>query len=142
MIRAFADANILVSVLNKEYPSFTHTSRILSLKDKARVRIFTSPICIAIAYYLAEKKQRGTAKHKLKALCQHMEIAESSRTSVQSAFSNPAVHDLEDGLQYYAALEAGCNCIVTEDKKDFYFSKIEVLSSEDFYERYMLRKSA
>ena len=104
MIKAFTDANILVSVLNKEYPSFTHTSRILSLKEKARVRVFTSPICIAIAYYLAEKKQRGTAKQKLQALCKHMEIAESSRTSVQSAFSN--------------------------------------LSSEDFYERYMLRKSA
>lgn len=140
-MKVFADANILVSVINKEYPQFAHTSRILSLEDNPRFQIFTSPICLAIAFYFAEKKYRtAAAKEKIKVLSAHLQIAEVTPASVRSALTDPAVKDLEDGLEYYAALAAGCDCIVTEDKKDFYFSKIEVLSSLDFYEQYMARK--
>src|SRR5882757_9854715 len=120
MTKVFADANILVSVLNKELPLFSLTSRILSLVDHPRFRIYTSPVCLAIAFYFAEKKHRSSAKQKLELLCRHIETAEVTRGSVLSALSDPKVNDLEDGLEYYAALEAGCDCIVTENKKDFY----------------------
>ena len=33
-MKVFVDANILVSVVNKEYPLFPYTSRILSLAGK------------------------------------------------------------------------------------------------------------
>jgi predicted nucleic acid-binding protein len=52
---------------------------------------------------------------------------------------NKSVLDFEDGLEYYAATESNCTCIITEDKEDFYFSKIEVLTSEAFFEKYMMK---
>ena len=53
----FLDANILVSVLNHEMPTFTYAARILSLPQfNSKFRVYTSPICLAIAYYFAEKK--------------------------------------------------------------------------------------
>ena len=55
-MRIFVDANILISVLNKEYPLFTHSSRILSLANRKGFEIYTSPVCLAIAFYFAEKK--------------------------------------------------------------------------------------
>lgn len=55
-MRIFPDANILVSVLNKEYPLFSYSSRILSLTDNKKFEVFTSPICLALAFYFAEKK--------------------------------------------------------------------------------------
>ena len=39
---------------------------------------------------------------------------------------------------HYAAVNANCNCIVTEDIDDYYFSEIEVLSTEDFMDAYVL----
>ena len=36
-MKLFLDANVLVSVLNKEYPSFTYTSRILSLDRQPQI---------------------------------------------------------------------------------------------------------
>ena len=54
-MKIFLDANILVSVLNKEYPVFINSSRIISLADNARFRLYTSPICLAIAFYFSEK---------------------------------------------------------------------------------------
>ena len=140
-MKVFLDANILVSVLNKEYPSFTYTSRILSLANTSRFEIYTSPICLAIAFYFAEKKQSAKiAKDKINLLCQHIEIAEATKTSVKKTLLHPAINDFEDGLEYFAALENKCSCIVTEDANDFYFSEIEVLNSQNFYLRHLLKK--
>ncbi len=137
-MKVFLDANILVSVVNKEYQIYTYTSRILSLSGRKGWRMFTSPICLAIAFYFAEKKYRSAmAKEKLGLLSEHLEIAHSDENIVRAAFADPAVKDLEDGLQYYSAMEAGSEAIVSEDKKDFYFSKIEVFSAQEFYGRHM-----
>ena len=49
-MNVFLDANVLVSVLNKEYPLFGFNARILSLADDRRFKLFTSPVCLAIAF--------------------------------------------------------------------------------------------
>ena len=137
-MKVFADANILVSVVNKEYPLFPYTSRILSLAGTLHFSFFTSPICLAIAFYYAEKKlSSAAAKEKLRLLSTRLEITGAGAGTVRSAFADPAVLDLEDGLEYYSALEAGCNCILTEDKGDFHFSRLQVLSSAEFFGRYL-----
>ncbi len=64
-MKVFVDANVLVSVLNKEYPLFTQSARILSLAGSKNFEIYTSPICLAIAFYFAEKKFKAVkAKEK------------------------------------------------------------------------------
>ena len=139
-MKIFLDANILVSVLNKEYPLFTYSSRILSLVDSKEHEVFTSPVCLAIAFYFAEKKNKATARQKINSLCDHIEIAEATKTSVKKTLLNTAIHDFEDGLEYYAAVENKCQCIVTENISDFYFSEIEVLTSEQFFKKYLVKK--
>lgn len=136
----FIDANILVSVLNKEYPSFTYTSRIMSLADSKRFKIYTSPVCLAIAFYFAQKKNRSTAKKKIETLVNHIHIAECSAACIKRSLQNPSVKDFEDGLEYYSALESKCTCIIIEDTSDFYFSDIEVVNSKSFVEKHLTGK--
>jgi predicted nucleic acid-binding protein len=139
MIKIFLDANVLVSVLNKEYPLFTYSSRILSLASNPKFEVYTSPICLAIAFYFAEKKHSSQlAKQKINLLCQHIKIAENLANGVSSTLNNNRINDFEDGLEYYAAKTTHCNCIVTEDIEDFYFSDIEVLNCNDFFNRFLL----
>jgi predicted nucleic acid-binding protein len=137
-MKVFLDANILISVLNKEYPLFTYTSRILSLADKKSFTLFTSPVCLAIAFYFAEKKYKSaSAKKKIQLLCEHINVAPVTKSTVLQSLQNSSINDFEDGLEYYAVMENKCDCIITEDTEDFYFSKIEVLKSEDFFEKYL-----
>lgn len=132
-MKVFLDANILVSVLNKEYPLFTYSSRVLSLTDHKNIQLYTSPICLAIAFYFAEKKcGAAMAKSKIEILVSKVEIAESDKRAVIKAVQNKAINDLEDGLEYYAAVQAGCQYIITEDLDDFYFSEIEIINAEKF----------
>jgi predicted nucleic acid-binding protein len=136
-MKFFLDANILVTVLNKEYPLFPYAAKVLSLADQSNFQVYTSPICLAIAFYFAEKKSgREVAKKKIKLLTQKINIATTDDSVVTKAINNPAVYDFEDGLEYYAAEQAKCKCIVTEDEGDFFFSEIEVLGANDFLAKY------
>ena len=138
-MKIFLDANVLVSVLNKEYPLFTYSSRIVSLMDNPKFQVYTSPICLAIAFYFAEKKS-GTikAKQKMEILCDKIEIAPADKSSVIKTIQNKSIQDFEDGLEYYSAKAVDCKCIVTEDRTDFFFSSLEVLDSESFLKKYVM----
>lgn len=132
-MKIFLDANVLVSVLNKEYPMFYNSARILSLTDNPKFTVYTSPICLAIAFYSAEKKS-GTqvAKKKITLLSQKISISTTNSKTVQKTIENSMIHDFEDGLEYYSAIESGCKMIVTEDVSDFYYSEIPVYDCERF----------
>ncbi|MFT4154239.1 PIN domain-containing protein [Parafilimonas sp.] len=140
-MKVFVDANILVSVLNKEYPLFTHGARILSLSGNNNFHIYTSPICLAIAFYFAEKKHKTKlAKEKMALLCKHIFIAPATENAVEKTISNKRINDFEDGLEYYSAVESNCSYIVTEDKDDFYFSEITVMNARTFFEKVVTKK--
>lgn len=137
-MKVFLDANILISVLNKEYPLFTYSSRVLSLADNIQFKVYTSPLCLAIAYYFAEKKHGNIlARKKINLLIEKLRFTTIGEESVFEVEKNRKIHDFEDGLQYYSALESNCEYIVTEDVGDFYFSEIEVLTSRQFLEKYV-----
>ena len=137
-MKLFLDANILVSVLNKEYPLFSYSARILSLCNNNRFKIYTSPVCLAIAFYFAEKKH-GTqsAKQKISMLAGNIMITDVGKETVLSSLANKKVNDFEDGIEYYSAQKSKCEVIITEDVADFYFSEIEVLNTKNFIEKYM-----
>ncbi len=133
MTKIFIDANILVAVLNKEYPLFRTAARVLSLSEHKPFQLYTSATCLAIAFYFSEKKN-GTkaALEKIKLLSAHLSIANAGQEEVQAALSNKKIKDFEDGIQHYAAKHAGCKYIVTEDVHDYFFSDLEVLNTENF----------
>lgn len=136
-MKVFLDANILVTVLNKEYPVFPYAAKLLSLADNASFKLFTSPICLAIAFYFAEKKSGRTgALKKMQVLCGKIGIAAVDAEVVTQTLANKNITDFEDGLEYYAAEQSGCAYLVTEDVADFTFSNIEVLRAEEFLVKY------
>jgi len=136
-MKIFLDANVLIAVLNKEYPLFSFASRILSFAERKDFQVFTSPISLAIAYYFAEKKSGETlAGKKIALLVSHILTAPTNKEAVLKTISNKKIIDFEDGLEYYSALEAGCKTIITEDQGDFHFSEIEVLGCREFITKY------
>lgn len=131
--RIFLDANILVTVLCNEYPKFTVCARVLSLADDRRFEVYTSPLCLAIAGHFAGKKNgKQLAKKKIGLLLERLKVTTVDGTSAKRTVANKKVHDFEDGLEYYSAVDAKCSCIVTYDKGDFYFSEMEVLDAREF----------
>ena len=56
--------NVLVAVHNKEFPLFGYAASILSLANNKRFTIISRPICLAIAFYFAEKKVGRLQRNK------------------------------------------------------------------------------
>ncbi|MBK9176006.1 MAG: PIN domain-containing protein [Flavobacteriales bacterium] len=139
-MRIFLDANVLVTVLCNEYPRFSACARVLSLADDKRFEVYTSPLCLAIGAYFAEKKSgKRTAKKKAGLLAEKLRLTTLDASTAKRALANKRVEDLEDGMQYYSALDAKCTAIVTYDKKDFHFADIEVLDGEGFLLKYAVK---
>jgi predicted nucleic acid-binding protein len=141
MIRVFLDANILVTVLCNEYPRFGPCARVLSLADDPRFEVYTSPLCLAIGAYSAEKKNgKKKAREKVALLANKLHITAMDAKAVKQAVANPKVVDLEDGMQYYSAVAAKCGHIITYDRKDFHFAEIAVLDAEEFLHAHVVKR--
>lgn len=141
-MRVFLDANIIVATLNREYPLFNWSARVLSLHGTHNIQLFTSPLCLAIAFYFATKKSGEViAKKKIDMLCQNIGITTVNQEITEKAIKNQKIKDFEDGLQYYSALDQKCDIIITEDQHDFYFSEIEVLGCEVFLKQLSVERN-
>lgn len=140
--RIFLDANILVTVLCNEYPRFSACARVLSLADDKRFEVSTSPLCLAIGAYFAEKKNgRKLARKKIALLAEKLSVTSMGPKAVERTFADARITDIEDGFQYFSAVDAGCTAIVTYDKRDWKFAAIDVLAPEDFLLGLAVRRS-
>lgn len=132
-MRIFLDANVLVTVMCNEYPRFSACARVLSLADDKRFQVYTSALCLAIGAYFSEKKNgKKLTRKKIALLAEKLKITTIAENAVSSALANRKVLDLEDGFQYYSAIDAKCEVIVTYDKRDFHFSELPVMDAEEF----------
>jgi hypothetical protein len=80
------------------------------------------------------------AKKKVSLLAKNLKVAPNLESGVLQTISNPKINDFDDGLEYYAAVDAGCNIIITEDTEDFWFSEIEVLDCAGFINQLIFKK--
>jgi predicted nucleic acid-binding protein len=132
-MRIFLDANVLVTVVNKEYPAFPFCARILTLADRPENTLITSTLSLAITWYFACKKHGiRNARKKIEILLAHILIADCGPAETAASLKQKTIEDFEDSLQYYTALHAGADCIVTANTEDFHFSEIPVSKPEDF----------
>lgn len=137
--RLFLDANILVTVLCNEYPRFSACARVLSLADDKRFEVYTSPLCLAIGAYFAEKKNgKKLARKKIALLAEKLKVTTMGPKAVERTFADARITDIEDGFQFFSAVDAGCTCIVTYDKRDWKFAAMEVLAPDDFLLRHVV----
>lgn len=107
-------------------------ARLLSLADDPPFEVYTSPSCLAIGAYYAEKKNgRRVAEKKAALLAEKLKFTTLDHSTAKRALADNRVEDLEDGMEYYSVVEAKCSAIVTYDRDDFHFSALELLDGEE-----------
>ncbi len=132
-MRIFLDANVLVSVFNREYPHYDGCARCLSLTGKNGYHVVVSALSLGIAFYFAEKKSgRAAARKKISALMQRVQVSPCGEAEASSAVKEKSADDFEDALQLYSALSAGSDVIITNNPSDYHFAGIPVRRPEDF----------
>lgn len=131
-MRIFIDTNILLDVLTEREPFYKNSAVIWSLVEKGFVKGYISAISINNIYYITRKLKGKSGAEQIvdkvlkdfKIISLTYEILKLSRTIDKK--------DFEDVIQYFSALQKGCDYIITRNKKDFPQKEIEVIEPADF----------
>ena len=132
MQKVFLDTNIVLDFLGEREAFYDAVAKILTLADKKMIQVFTSPTSIGNAFYVLAKYENAKIAlekiRKFKLLCS---ISVMDEEVVEKAI-NSDFKDFEDAMQYYSAVSANCDLIITRNEKDFKNSMIPIINAESY----------
>jgi len=129
----FVDTNILIDILARREPYHREAIRMFEQAEKEQVRLHTTATSITTAWYmLAKYGDAEIARKAIAGLMKYVHIIPVSHRAVAMAIRSD-FRDLEDGVQHFAALEAGnIEAIITRNLRDFRNSLIRVCTAGDY----------
>lgn len=134
MKRLFIDTNIMLDLLGERHPFYESAAKLATLADKKKLALVVSSLSFATASYVLSRFEQGeTVKEKLRKFSIISEISKMDAETINKAL-NSKFTDFEDALQYFGAIESGCDILITRNAKDFKSSAIPVLSAEEYLE--------
>jgi len=114
--------------------------KIKNQRQNERKNGFLSAITVNNLHYIIRKlRDRETAEAFVDRVLEDFEIVSLTQTILKQARS-VAGKDFEDSIQYFSALQEGCDALVTRNKPDFPTIGIEILTPHELLEK--LRKNA
>lgn len=115
---------------------YSGPAEILLAKGKEyKYRFFISYLTVANFAYIIRKAPAETLRSLIRRICESFTVIPNNREQILNALEVPTL-DFEDSLQYQAAVEAECDCIITRNGKDFSFSEISVMSAAEYISEY------
>ncbi len=126
MQKIFLDTNIIIDFLGEREGFYEPAAKIVTLADRKKIKIFTSPSSISNSYNLLSKYENTkTALEKIRKFKVLCTISIMDDEVVEKAI-NSDFKDFEDAMQYFSALASHCDLIVTRNEKDFKNAMIPV----------------
>ncbi|HSW62468.1 MAG TPA: PIN domain-containing protein [Dissulfurispiraceae bacterium] len=126
------DVNFFLDIFLERRPFYASAATLFSLIESGKVKGSICSLTFPILFYLLAKETgtAGAVKVLEKIRIVFSVAAVDERVIDLSLASD--FRDLEDAVQYYAALESGAICIISRDKGDYPRAKIRVVTSEEF----------
>ncbi len=112
----FLDANFLLD-FTLQRTGYIEAKEIISLAISGDIHLCTTPSVLHItAYWLTKSYSGKKAKAIILSLMNELRIIDCNHDTALLAM-NSVMEDIEDALQYYAALVHGADIFISSDKK-------------------------
>ncbi|MEX2600379.1 MAG: PIN domain-containing protein [Balneolaceae bacterium] len=136
--KILADVNVCLDLYLDRKPHVDFSGQIFELAEKEKIKLYISGISFDTLFYIM-RPVIGPKKstENLKQLLLYTKAGNLDHKTVECAI-HAGWRDLEDALQYYCALNNGCDFLVTRNKGDFTSgtAQIDVVSPKEFLEIY------
>lgn len=130
--RLFIDTNVVLDLLGERKPFYLSAAKLSTLADQKQITMVVSPISFAtVNYFLSKFETTSIAKEKLRKFKIICEVCNADESIVEKAL-NSTFKDFEDSLQYFSAIAADCEIIITRNGKDFKESMIPVMTADEY----------
>lgn len=131
-MKLFLDTNVVVDAVKFREPFVHAIVPIFEMADGGIHQLIISDLTFVNVAYLTKKGMSlGEWYGLLDELRSNVQIVTPGETSIDAALLLRA-KDFEDAVQYFSAKQTAADCIITRNKKDFYFSDIPVYTPEEF----------
>ena len=130
----FLDTDVAFDIISKRQPHFIESIKLLQLAARGQVQLMISESSLATLFYLSfDIYKIENANLKLSEFINACELVHANKQVVNRALQS-AFRDKEDALQYFTAMHAEAECVVTRNVKDFRKAEpaLPVMLPEDF----------
>ena len=136
MIKTFIDTNIFLDILCKREKFVDDALSIFDMAVDNQIELLISDLSIANIKYITRKEIPIDKFYDLiKTFRPIFTIVPLGADVIDKALDLRA-NDFEDALQYFSAVQANADCLVTRNIKDYGFAKMEVWNSQTFLAKY------
>jgi len=132
-MKVFIDTNIFLDLILKR-EKYLEALSIFKAVEEKKLNATILDITILNIDYIA-RKQSKDLRNFLTIINQLFTVVGASNSSIKEALEIKN-KDLEDNLQYVSARYSKSEIIITNDKK-FYTGDIEIITSQDFVDKYL-----
>jgi predicted nucleic acid-binding protein len=136
MKRVFIDTNIFLDILFRREQFVDDALSIFDMAVDGQIVLLISDLSIANIKYITRKEISTEEFYNLIQIFRPIfTIVPLGAEVIDKAISLQA-SDFEDALQYFSAVQAEADCLVTRNIKDFGFANMEVFDSKTFVDKY------
>ena len=138
MIKTFIDTNIFLDILCKREKFVDDALSIFDMAVDNQIELLISDLSIANIKYITRKEIPVDKFYNLIQTFRPIFTIVPLGTDVIDKALDLRANDFEDALQYFSAVQANADCLVTRNIKDYGFAKMEVLDSQTFIAKYIM----
>ena len=131
MMRLFLDTNIVVDLLEGREPFCYDAAQLFTMAHDKKVELLVSPMTFSTASFLLRKHGPEGVRNLLSNLRQLVSVTISDERTVDDSIASQ-FKDFEDAMQYYTALNAKAEIIITRNGKDFTASYHPVMTATEY----------
>lgn len=131
-MKILVDTNVLLDVLCERPPFYGDSAAIWTMAEQGQLTAFIAAVSVTNIYYIV----RRLADHRkaMKAIVQLRDIftLASCDAHVLNQAMNARIPDFEDAVQYFTAIHAGADMIITRNVKHFPKGSIPAATPQEF----------
>ena len=134
MMKVFIDTNILIDFLAAREPFAEEAMGLFQLADNDEIELMVSDLTIINTIYILRRMHYGLSEiyDSLDNIRPLLTITSMGASVVDRCLQHRS-DDFEDEMQYFSAVNANADYIITRNKKDFDFGDSAVMTPQEFF---------
>ncbi len=131
MTKLFLDTNIVIDLLERREPFCLDAVQLFTMAYNEQVQLIVSPMTFSTTSFLLHKHGPEGVRNLLANFRRLAHVATTDEIIVDDSLASQ-FDDFEDAMQYYTALRAKADIIITRNGKDFKKSKLPVMTAKEY----------
>lgn len=127
-MRVLVDTNVLLDVLAERRDFYTDAMRVWSLAESGRLEAFVAAISFSNCYYILHKHAGRRNAEKAMRILRDVFVPVDLTAQLLNQAIDAGFVDFEDAIQFYSALHAQSDALITRNPDHFPRSGMPILS--------------